>query len=339
MPLILFPGQGIPWTSSVRPFLHLPAVQNTLKHAEQVLSISILNVITDDGCSRTASQLPTSIVQPSVLACSVALYRAHVLSLRELPEKHSLFLGHSLGEYAALVASKALSFEDALRVVDVRGRAMHECAKRYADTGMLCLTLLSRNQKAIGAFHATLQQILETQNASVSIPEARVVVANLNSPLQIVFSGRKTALQAFSGKAIETIQSTRTGSIWRGSRVRSTMLDVEGAFHSPFMEPTEEPLYRALQTVQWNLSQTDKDSHKLRVLCNVTGDFHEANPNILSQRLVQHCTQPVQFQRCFDTARSVLGPDATAFDNGPATVASSLARQNGWTLESERNES
>ncbi len=199
---VLFPGQGShadgmeePWTSSPR-----------LQRGLELLDYDPFSRL-DEG---------TRYQQPAIFLCSVAAWDARLQDAdAEAPVAAA---GHSLGEYAALVAAGALTFEDALRVVDVRASAMDR-ANELVPGGMVAL-LGGDIDAARGLARRT-----------------GLHVANDNAPGQVVLSGREEGLE----QAIE---------LGREFEVRVRRLPVSAAFHTPLMAPAADELAEALATAE-----------------------------------------------------------------------------------------
>jgi [acyl-carrier-protein] S-malonyltransferase len=241
----LFPGQGSQTVGMGADIYEQSlAAREVFERVDQALGIS-LSTLCFHG---PEEQLRETInAQPAIVTVSLALLAA----LQErLSPQHSwsspltpaYTAGHSVGEYAALVASGALELEDAVRLVRERGRLMHH-EGGVCPGGMAAI---------IGLDEETLQEICReaTQEASAALRGGqgereepthpglgKVSVANLNAPGQIVISGERRALEL----AMERARA-------RGAR-RVIPLAVSGAFHSPVMEPAAAGLARALEQV------------------------------------------------------------------------------------------
>jgi len=207
----IFPGQGAQMVGMGFDFYNAsPAARSVYDMADEVLGRKISTLCFEgpaDELTRTAN------VQPALLVTSFAILQ----SSREagtLP-KADFLAGHSLGEYTALVASGALEFEDALKLVVTRASLMESSAKA-SPGGMLAL---------IGADRETAEKICSITGMEIS---------NLNSPQQVVISGPKDIIES----AIETAS---------GLGVRRVIpLKVSGAFHSSLMQPAADGLKQAL---------------------------------------------------------------------------------------------
>lgn len=199
---LLFPGQGSHAEGMEEPYRGSPLFDRGLE------------LLGHDPFERLGEG--TRFQQPALFLCSVAAWDAWRTEAAEDETAAIAAAGHSLGEYAALVAAGALQFDDALSLVDRRGAAMAEAGEQRAG-GMVAL---------LGG---------EDQAARALAAQLGLTVANDNAPGQLVLSG---ALDAIA--EAEELARERTGA-----RVRR--LDVSGAFHSPLMEPAARRLRAALE--------------------------------------------------------------------------------------------
>ncbi len=193
---LLFPGQGSHYDGMDAPYRGHPLFE----HGLELLGFDPF----------AALEQGTREQQPAIFLCSVTGWEQRRTELTPIAAA-----GHSLGEYAALVAAGALAFEDALALVDERARAMADAAA-LVPGGMVAM--LGGDADAVRALAA----------------ELGLVVANDNAPGQLVLAGRRDALELAADRARE-----QTGA-------RARALDVAGAFHSPLMEPAAARLAAAL---------------------------------------------------------------------------------------------
>jgi [acyl-carrier-protein] S-malonyltransferase len=210
----------------------------------------------------------TDVSQPAIYVAGVASLRGLRASLGfgngELPLAAAA--GLSLGEYTALHAAGAFSFEDGLRLVALRGRAMQDAATA-SPSSMVAL---------IGADEAQAADLCA--RALAALPAGSVLVpANFNAPGQIVISGSIPACDAAEKLAPDL-------------GLRATRLSVAGAFHSPLMAPAAERLGDAL-------AKTTITEPRCTVLSNVTASPHES-PIEIRRRLVEQLTSPVRWAQC-----------------------------------------
>lgn len=238
------------------------------------------------GCRDVASLASTDFVQPALLAIGVAAFAV----LESLGVRFVGGAGHSLGEFAALVAAGVLDLETALGIVSVRGRAM-QAAGELRPGAMSALL-------GVGAEQATLL-CDEARGGDV------LLVANENSPQQVVISGGLDAIERAEALAAER-------------RIRAVRLNVAGAFHSPLMEPAVEPLGAAIDAARF-------EAPRFPIAANVTGELVE-DAEVLRALLRRHVVSPVRWERC---ARALRDAGASLFvEAGPGDVLTRLAKRN-----------
>ena len=252
---LMFPGQG---SQAVGMGCDLcaayPQMRDSYAEASDVLDFDLEQVCAM-GPAETLAR--TDVTQPALLVNSIGIFRI----LADAGLRFDVAFGHSLGEYSALVATGALSFDDGLRLVRRRGQEMLRAAAAN-PSGMA---------------------------AVVGLPDDRVIElvaagdgvwpANFNSPGQVVVSGTKAALDDLAAKATDA-----------GAR-RVIPLAVSGAFHSPLMAAAQAPLRAELEATEWHTP--DPAFFSVCSLAFETGDFVE----LLSRQLVS----PVQFTQSVKT--------------------------------------
>ena len=203
----LFPGQGSQYPGMGGDLAHsfAPAAE-ALAAAEGALGVRLTRLMREGSAEALTA---TEVAQPAILAHSVAVYRV----LDRAGVKPSWVAGHSLGEYSALAAAGGLPFPDALRLVRDRGLAM---AAAGADVPGVMAAILGLDDEAVEAAVAEAGEV------------GTVVVANYNSPGQVVISGEPEAV-------------ARAGHLAKEAGARGVMpLKVSGAFHSPLMASAAE---------------------------------------------------------------------------------------------------
>ena len=215
MKAFVFPGQGAQFVGMGKDLYENNALAKELfDKANEVLGFNI----TDIMFNGTAEELKqTKVTQPAVFLHSVI----SALCMGE-EFKPAMVAGHSLGEFSALVAAGALSFEDGLRLVHARAMAMQKCCEAVPGT-MAAI---------IGLPDEKVEEICEAVDGVV-------VAANYNCPGQLVISGEKEAINAACEKMKEA-----------GAK-RALPLPVSGAFHSPLMQPAKEELQAAIETTEF----------------------------------------------------------------------------------------
>lgn len=229
---------------------------------------------------------PTEVAQPALLLVSLVLGEA----VASAPEVSVVAVaGHSVGEYAALVASGALDAAAAMRLVVARGRAM--AAMREGTMAAL-----------VGADASLAEEVCAAAEAEGLGP---VVVANHNAPGQVVVSG-----------TVEGVRRACELSRARGAR-RTIPLSVSGAFHSPLMSAAAASLGALLDAAQLA-------DPRVPVVCNVDGAA-VADAEGLRSRLRRQLVSPVRWTDCIRTLAG-LGPDVLV-EAGPGSVLTGLARR------------
>ncbi|MET7679194.1 ACP S-malonyltransferase [Streptomyces sp. NPDC005423] len=282
---VLFPGQGVQRPGMGEPWRTTPSW-------ELVESVSRVSGFDVAELLLTADQETLSRTDHA----QISVFTASLLAWSELrasePDTRVVALaGHSLGEYAALVAAGVLSVTDGAWLVGERGRAMAEAARRRP-----------------GAMAAVMGGDLERVTALVEAARrdgADLWVANHNSPRQTVIAGSRTAVLATADRAAD-------------AGLRYSVLPVGAACHSPYMEPAGEALSRALDLTEFRAGA-------IPVVANVDAAVHYGGSG-WRERCARQLVAPV---RWVDTLRALHEElDATAFlDIGPGTTLSSLAKR------------
>lgn len=259
---LLFPGQGAQAVGMGKDLAEVfPKARAVFEQADAFLNYP-LSRLCWKGPAETLTR--TEHCQPALYVTSMAVLAAlrAELEAKSLPWSPAAAAGLSLGEYTALAAAGAISFDDGLRLVRLRGQAMEEAAQSTPGTMASVLGLEREPLEAICA-------------------ETGAQVANLNSPGQIVISGTLPSVEAASAQAKE-----------KGAK-RVIPLEVGGAFHSRLMEPAAERLKQALGGVTVR-------PPAFPVISNVTGLRH-GEPEQIRRQLVEQLTHPVQWIGCMRT--------------------------------------
>ena len=212
----IFPGQGSQFPGMAKDIYENNAqARQMLERANEILGFRITDIMFEG----TADDLKrTDVTQPAIFLHSVVLAKCSPDS------RPDMVAGHSLGEFSALVAAGALSFEDGLRLVSIRAKAMQKAC-----------------EIAPGAMAAVLMLPAETVEAICEEVQGIVVPANYNCEGQIVISGDIAAVEEACVRMKEA-----------GAR-RAMPLPVGGAFHSPLMEPARAELAIAIEQTQFNV--------------------------------------------------------------------------------------
>ncbi|RYJ52815.1 [acyl-carrier-protein] S-malonyltransferase [Flavobacterium petrolei] len=278
MKAYVFPGQGAQFTGMGKDLYENSALAKELfEKANEILGFRITDIMFEG----TAEELKeTKVTQPAVFLHSVIL--AKTLGEDFKPE---MVAGHSLGEFSALVANGALSFEDGLKLVSQRALAMQKACEIKPSTMAAVLGLADN--------------IVEEVCASI---DGIVVAANYNCPGQLVISGETSAVE----KACEAMKAA-------GAK-RALLLPVGGAFHSPMMEPAREELAAAIE-------ETTFSTPICPVYQNVTAKA-VSDPSEIKKNLIIQLTAPVKWTQ---SVQQMIADGATLFTEvGPGKVLAGL---------------
>jgi len=281
--VFLFPGQGSQYAGMGRELAEsFPAARGVFEEADRVLGFSISQLCFSG--SEEALKL-TENTQPAILTASVATYRV----LEQKGVRPDYVAGHSLGEYSALVASGALKFGDAVRLVRKRGQYMQEAVP--PGEGAMAAILGMRPG-----------QVAEICRKAA---DGKVMPANLNSPEQTVISGHAAAVKS----AVEHASAA-------GAK-RAVVLPVSAPFHSELMRPAQERLKE-------DLDATEFSSVKIPLVTNVDAGIITSGAEA-REALIRQVTLPVRWE---ESIRELIEQGATTFvEVGPGRVLSGLLRQ------------
>ena len=282
MKAFVFPGQGAQFVGMGKDlYENNPVSKEMFDKANEILGFNITDLMFN-GTDEDLRQ--TKVTQPAIFLHSVIL--AKTMGDDFNPD---MVAGHSLGEFSALVAAGALSFEDGLRLVSARAQAMQKACEKTPSTMAAVLALPDAKVEELCA----------------SVTEGVVVPANYNCPGQIVISGSIEGVDAACAKMLEA-----------GAK-RALKLKVGGAFHSPLMEPARAELADAI-------AHTDFHAPKCPVYQNVNAE-PQTDPETIKKNLIAQLTAPVRWTQ---TIQNMIAAGADTFvEVGPGAVLQGLVKK------------
>jgi len=243
----IFPGQGSQFAGMGKNLFDVnDEAKNLFEQANDIVGFRITDIMfsgTDDELKQT------KVTQPAVFLHSVIAFKL----LNDA--KPDMVAGHSLGEFSALVANGALSFEDALKLVSVRAQAMQHACEINPSTMAAVLGLADEKVEEIC-------EVVSKETGEVVVP------ANYNCPGQLVISGSITGIDIACARMKE------------GGAKRALVLPVGGAFHSPFMAPAREELAAAIEATSFN---TPACPVYQNVVAAAVSDASEIKKNLIAQ--------------------------------------------------------
>ena len=273
----IFPGQGSQFPGMGKALYERSAeARELMDKANDILGFPITDIMFGESAEDLKA---TRVTQPAIFIHSV------VLALCSGLETPSMVAGHSLGEFSALAAAGAMSFEDALKLVAVRASAMQKCCEQVP-----------------GSMAAIIKLPTETIEEICASCSGLVIPANYNSEGQVVISGEAEAVAEACKKMMEA-----------GAK-RALPLPVSGAFHSPLMEPARLELAEAID-------KTPFQAPACPVYQNVTA-LPSSDPEVIKANLLKQLTSPVRWTQ---TVQNMVADGADYFlEIGPGTVLQGL---------------
>lgn len=284
---VVFPGQGSQSIGMLSDYTeNWPQIIDTFKEASDVLGYDLWDIVSNGPVEKLNQ---TEITQPAVLAADIAVMR---VMAEQCMLKPFVLAGHSLGEYAALVAANSIEFTDAIKLVAERGRLM-QAAVPEGEGAMAAILNL------------TDEQVMDVCQKAASETGLVVEAVNFNSPGQVVIAGNTAAVD----KAIVLAKE-------EGAK-RALKLPVSVPSHSSLMKPAADKLTETLKAITIKTPE-------IQVIHNVDAKSHE-DPDAIRDALAKQLYNPV---RWVETAKIIgsVGDDAIV-ECGPGKVLSGLSRR------------
>lgn len=280
MKALVFPGQGSQFVGMGKDLYESNSnAKSLMDKANEILGFDILSVMFN-GTDEELKQ--TSVTQPAIFLHSVAMSKMIDIS------DAKMVAGHSLGEFSALVVAGVLSFEDGLKLVSARAKAMQEACNMNEGTMAAILGLADEK----------VEEICQTIGGVV-------VPANYNCPGQLVISGEMPAVEEACAKMKEA-----------GAK-RALVLPVNGAFHSPLMQPAQDMLSTAIEATEFSTAV-------IPVYQNITTQA-VTNPEEIKKNLVAQLTGAVKWTQ---SVKNMVANGATHFvEVGPGKTLQGLIKK------------
>jgi [acyl-carrier-protein] S-malonyltransferase len=263
----LFPGQGSQHAGMGKElFENFKVAQHTYEEGSDYLKLDLKKLCFEGP--DTELKL-TANAQPALVVTSIAAWRVFE---SESPKKPQVALGHSLGEYSALVAAGAMTLGEALVTVRIRGLAMQEAVP--VGTGGMTAVLGLEDEAVVKA----CKDMQAKASSEAGLRNCVIEVANFNSPGQVVVSGHQ--------KALDFMKENLVAADYGGTRAKMIPLAVSAPFHCSLMRPAAEKLKKQLEKVSWN------HSFNFDVIHNLTAEKNHDGSQLVSL-LYEQMTKPV----------------------------------------------
>tara|TARA_B100000424_G_scaffold151194_1_gene115297 strand:- start:1596 stop:2528 length:933 start_codon:yes stop_codon:yes gene_type:complete len=290
---VIFPGQGSQFVGMTKDLYDkFDLIKKLYRRADQILNSPLTKIILEGPEEELKS---TENTQPAIFLVSYGIFKLSVNEFGLNLNKANYFAGHSLGEYSALSCSGSLDFEDALRILKIRGRAMQNSVPENKG-GMTAI---------IGSSLEIIQKIIDENKNKF-----KCYIANDNSNQQIVVSGLNSELDLLS-------------DVLNHNKIKNIRLAVSAPFHCKLMQPATIALKSELQNIKFK-------NFENKIISNVTAKEVD-NPEDLKNLLINQIESKVRWR---ESINYIISNKVNKFiEIGPGKILSNLVKRIDKTVK------
>tara|TARA_B100002052_G_C15872409_1_gene595363 strand:- start:1434 stop:2366 length:933 start_codon:yes stop_codon:yes gene_type:complete len=290
---VIFPGQGSQFVGMTKDLYDkFDLIKKLYRRADQILNSPLTKIILEGPEEELKS---TENTQPAIFLVSYGIFKLSVNEFGLNLNKANYFAGHSLGEYSALSCSGSLDFEDALRILKIRGRAMQNSVPENKG-GMIAI---------IGSSLEIIQKIIDENKNKF-----KCYIANDNSNQQIVVSGLNSELDLLS-------------DVLNHNKIKNIRLAVSAPFHCKLMQPATIALKSELQNIKFK-------NFENKIISNVTAKEVD-NPEDLKNLLINQIESKVRWR---ESINYIISNKVNKFiEIGPGKILSNLVKRIDKTVK------
>ena len=297
----LFPGQGAQVVGMGADIVHsFDKAAEIFKQANEIVGFDLSGICFEGPAEELNS---TAVSQPAIFTTSAAILEVLKTESKTSSLQADVTAGLSLGEYTALYAAGVLSFEDALVLVQKRGRAMQEAAE--AEGGSM-VSIIGLDEDKV---HMLCEEVISSEEEDEDEEESGeqfLEPVNFNCPGQIVISGTKAACKQAKELAVKY------------GAIKAVRLDVAGAFHTRMMAAAAEALGQALS--QSRIAEPSQT----KIIANINAEYYSGS-DAIKEGLIKQLTNPILWQKCME--RLLADGVEDFYEIGPGRVLTGLMKR------------